>query len=121
MTEHKYLLTLRPFGIGTFPDKGYIRFEESELSRYGVVVMDHQLPASEYRRFDLLPLTEMEEVAKQTWKDDYFDTVSISWWRNMRGADVTLVCEEEDFNEVHDMRVKDILDNIYDGYWKPKV
>ena len=56
VSEYRYGMTVRPFGIGNQPD-GALRHEDGG-GAYGTVVYDHPLTEEEAKNFNLTPLTE---------------------------------------------------------------
>ena len=60
VSEYRYGMTVRPFGIGNQPD-GALRHEDGG-GAYGTVVYDHPLTEEEVKNFNLTPLTEAESL-----------------------------------------------------------
>ena len=60
VSEYRYGMTVRPFGIGNQPD-GALRHEDGG-GAYGTVVYDHPLTEEEAKNFNLTPLTEAESL-----------------------------------------------------------
>lgn len=58
--EYEYVLTIRPFDIGTYPKDNFIRFEQQKY-QYGVVIYSEPLPIREIEHFSLCPITEIKE------------------------------------------------------------
>jgi hypothetical protein len=58
--EYEYVLTQRPFGIGTYPTKDFLRFEDRDFN-YGVLVYSQPVPLNEIEHYSLSPITELKE------------------------------------------------------------
>lgn len=56
--EYEYVLTQRPFDIGTYPLNNFIRFEDKDF-QYGVVIYSKPLSIDEMERYSLSPITEI--------------------------------------------------------------
>ena len=78
--EYKYELRVRPFGLGTYPTEGFIRYEETPGSRFGHIVMNKMLSAEEWNKWDLYPTTEIGEIQGKTFidSDNYFGRIEIT-------------------------------------------
>jgi hypothetical protein len=70
--EHIYLLTARPFSIGTYPLDGFKRFDENFMqTRYGAVIYDLKLPLSVVRNYELAPYTDALELAGKDFEQKF--------------------------------------------------
>lgn len=58
--EYEYVLTVRPFDIGTYPKENFLRFEEQNY-QYGVVIYSKPLPIKEMEHYSLCPITEIKD------------------------------------------------------------
>jgi GNAT superfamily N-acetyltransferase len=58
--EYEYVLTQRPFDIGTYPKDNFLRFEEQNY-QYGVVIYSKPLPIKEMEHYSLCPITEIKD------------------------------------------------------------
>jgi hypothetical protein len=58
--EYEYVLTQRPFGIGTYPKENFIRFEDKDY-QYGVMVYSQKVPLKDVEHYSLCPITELKD------------------------------------------------------------
>ena len=58
--EYEYVLTQRPFGIGTYPTKDFVRFEDRDFN-YGVLVYSQPISLNDIEHYSLSPITELKE------------------------------------------------------------
>jgi hypothetical protein len=58
INEYEYVLTQRPFDIGTYPLNNFIRFEDKDF-QYGVLIYSKPLSIDEMERYSLSPITEI--------------------------------------------------------------
>lgn len=118
--EFKYELMLRPFGIGTYPKDGFVRFEQTPGSRFGHVVMNRELPFSEWSKWDLNPTTSTENLKGKEFVDKDGDYSKITIDIKGGGADIVFFGENgQPMNERGEiwLPLKDIFENIESGYW----
>lgn len=64
--EYAYTLLARPYGIGTQPEYGFLRHQDS-ASKFGQVVYDHLLSPCQCRHFDLRPDTGLQQLVGKTY------------------------------------------------------
>jgi hypothetical protein len=78
--DYQYALTIRPFGIGTYPSDHFERYEASPVYKFGILHYSEKLPIEECLHFDLCPITELEELEGKTikWFDDYEGTIQLN-------------------------------------------
>jgi hypothetical protein len=58
--EYEYVLTVRPFDIGTYPKDNFLRFTQQNY-QYGVVTYSKPLPIKEMEHYSLCPITEIKD------------------------------------------------------------
>lgn len=63
--EYEYVLTVRPFDIGTYPLNNFIRFEDKDFQN-GVVIYSEPLSIDEMERYSLSPITEIIDYDGKT-------------------------------------------------------
>ena len=65
LTEYKYHMFSRPFGIGTYPNDNFLRWEDDN-TRYGVLVYSKPVPIADFSHYSLVPITEAEMLDGKT-------------------------------------------------------
>lgn len=63
--EYEYVLTVRPFDIGTYPKDNFLRFTQQDF-QYGVVAYSKPLPINEIEHYSLCPITEIKDYDGKT-------------------------------------------------------
>ncbi|HQB52625.1 MAG TPA: hypothetical protein PLX62_06940 [Bacteroidales bacterium] len=121
--EYKYKMIARPFDKGAFPEDGFIRSENDPNGGFQILTYDRQMPVKEWNKWDLVPLSDIEDIKDKefTDKDGDYSKITLKWWGNNRGADVSMY--DTDGNLVEEpfgSSVKDIFTNIEEGYWIEK-
>ena len=58
--EYEYVLTQRPFSIGTYPPQDFVRFEDRDFN-YGVLVYSEPIPLKDVEHYSLSPITIIKE------------------------------------------------------------
>jgi hypothetical protein len=58
--EYEYVLTVRPFDIGTYPKDNFLRFEQQDY-QYGVVIYSEPISIREIEHYSLCPITEIKD------------------------------------------------------------
>jgi hypothetical protein len=121
--EYKYKMIARPFDKGAFPEDGFIRSENDPNGGFQILTYDRQMPVKEWNKWDLVPLTDIEDIKDKEFidKDGDYSKITLKWWGNNRGADVSMY--DADGNLVEEpfgTSVKDIFTNIEEGYWIEK-
>lgn len=59
--EYVYTMTHRPFGLGTFHEDGFLRYEDNGVG-LGQLVYDHKLDKNIYEQYELRPDTELKSM-----------------------------------------------------------
>lgn len=59
--EYVYTMTHRPFGLGTFHEDGFLRYEDNGVG-LGQLVYDHKLDKDIYEQYELRPDTELNSM-----------------------------------------------------------
>lgn len=59
--EYVYTMTHRPFGLGTFHEDGFLRYEDNGVG-LGQLVYDHKLDKDIYEQYELRPDTELKSM-----------------------------------------------------------
>lgn len=59
--EYVYTMTHRPFGLGTFHEDGFLRYEDNDVG-LGQLVYDHKLDKDIYEQYELRPDTELKSM-----------------------------------------------------------
>ena len=121
--EYKYKMIARPFDKGAFSEDGFIRSENDPNGGFQILTYDRQMPVKEWNKWDLVPLTDIEDIKDKEFidKDGDYSKITLKWWGNNRGADVSMY--DADGNLVEEpfgSSVKDIFTNIEEGYWIEK-
>jgi hypothetical protein len=121
--EYRYKMLNRPFDIGTYPKEGFIKSENDPNGGFQILTYDRQMPVKEWNKWDLVPLTDIEGIKDKEFidKDGDYSKITLKWWGNNRGADVSMY--DTDGNLVEEpfgSSVKDIFTNIEEGYWIEK-
>lgn len=95
--EYRYTLLMRPFGAGTYPKDGFLRYEE-DGTKFGKVVFDHALGSNEYERYELRPDTQLEAYVGTTYKSQYPVDVDIllSQGEEVKPSDYTISVQSYD-------------------------
>ncbi len=111
---------LRPFGIGTYPASGFLRFEEKKETKFGVVVYNGQLEKAQIDHFDLMPIIDpsyhnTEIVYYNDGENDYYATVMIVniLWK------VVIELHKKDINGLFDdleiLSIADFMEKLESG------
>ena len=57
--EYSYNLTLRPFGIGTYPSENFLRWQD-DGTQFGKIIYSQKIPAKRAAHYSLAHITEVE-------------------------------------------------------------
>jgi hypothetical protein len=120
MQTFRYALTIRPFGIGTYPDAGFVRYEESSIYPFGILHYKAELEPNEMQHFDLIPLDLIESLSgkKIKWFENYEGTIEpmTDPAGKIVGIRVNVAIEDGEIVE-EKMGVFKFLQNYYKGKW----
>lgn len=70
--EYVYTLAYHPYGSGTFPRGGVIRFEDNGIG-FGQLVYDHKLTEKEVSKYELRPETELQGIVGKSYSHPYVE------------------------------------------------
>ncbi len=116
--EYRYIMRLRPFDIGTYPEKGFIRYEP-EGGKYGTVIYDRKLPVEEWDKWDFWPETEVNELASKDYSDEFYELNKLKVLENgMIEVQMFEKASDKDYTDKVDLSAKDLIINIETGYFK---
>lgn len=121
--EYKYAMTIRPFGIGTYPNKpeyGFLRWEEGK-NNYGVLVYSKPLSEYEIDHASLEPITETIPFdGKQVFHyEDYKANIKIVY--NKSGVpyvEVEMLDENGEIIDKETISSSDFLKKIKSGTYR---
>ena len=115
--EYKYRMILRPFDIGTYPKEGFVRYEDDN-SRYGSIVMNRRLLVAEFNKWDLLSLTDIEDIKGKVFQDEDAYMFSVDFEPDLRRAKVTWTDEKGNLVEPPYFGSSiQIIMNVESGKW----
>ncbi|HAT80686.1 MAG TPA: hypothetical protein DCS17_04605, partial [Flavobacterium sp.] len=120
MSEYKYHLTLRPFGIGSYPkNDNFLRFEKDE-TKFGVLVYSKRIDSEKIDHYSLSPITEIEQIdgkkVNVSKTSDYWHLKAV---KNPQGY-YFIEATQYDDDEVIDkatITTADVIRNIEIGRW----
>ncbi len=119
-TEYRYTMRARPFDIGTYPKEGFLRYEP-EGGKFGTVVYDRKMPIKEFKKWEFIPETELQEAVKTEYTNEYHERIV----PERKGEVVTVkmyekAADTEPVDEM-DLTSADFLTYVQTGYFKPRV
>ena len=121
--EYKFELQLRPFSQSPYPKEDFIRFEEKPGSKYGLIVLKRPLNAKEVKRYEVLPVSQIEEIKDKSFvdQDGNYSEITVDWTGSGdRFVKVSFYEDGKLVEDPFDFLAVDILENLESGYWKVK-
>jgi hypothetical protein len=121
--EYKYYMLYRPFGIGTYPPQWFLRFEKyipgSNAPVHGTVVYSQKLEPATWSKFDLFPITELEEIEKKEYKNEYYERIVVKL-SGINGVNIEQYEKDNDPEPVDSqmLNARSVVENVSSGFWK---
>jgi len=114
-SEYRYHLTLRPFGIGTYPNENFVKWED-DGSQFGVLVYSDKVPASRVSHYSLNPITEAQALDGKTVDVGGYDW-TLELKQNARGYNYFEAVQYDNGEEVDrtNLPSEEVLRNVERG------
>ena len=122
--EFKYELLMRPFGIGTYPVDGFVKYELDENTRYGILVYKRKLTKDEIDHFDLSPIIsksmyDLKEVIY--YEDEEHQYKAMVQFISRHGREFVRLSKMDINGHICDtegMTIKDFMEKIESGEYQ---
>ena len=120
--EYEYVLTVRPFDIGTYPKDNFLRFEQQDY-QYGVVIYSEPISIREIEHYSLCPITEIKDFDDKFLYYIFSDTkqkIRIKLIKDQRkGYFVNIIYyDDEGIESTEMMSAVNFLKKVKDGDYK---
>lgn len=122
--EYAYHLTLRPFGIGTYPNENFVRWED-DGTRFGKIIYSKPVPIEDISHFSLNAITEAEALDGKIVEVDGGYEWNLELKKNEKREGryyFEAVQLDEEGTEVdrQGMTTEEVIRNVQEGKWKIK-
>jgi hypothetical protein len=123
--EYRYELRNRPFTIGSYPKEDtFLRFEQTDGSRFGYVVYSEKLPAEKWQSFELAPETEILEATKgKVFESEYYNRIIATPREgntNFVSVEMSEPKDGSEHTETITLSAKEFFKNIEDKFFVEK-